>query len=104
MVFAAGALAEPAPTEVEQRCFESIQGKVPWNRAGVTTWAEANLRTLCRGTPDPAMTVACFKAEIESHDDWSRGIESCKGDKIPGFAERFARSGVTGSAIARTTG
>jgi hypothetical protein len=61
----------------EQTCFDAVQGKVAWNRAGSTGWVDSNVRKLCAGTTDPAATIACFEEEIRKHDNWSKAIETC---------------------------
>ena len=71
--------AQAQGTPLEQRCFEAGQGKVAWNREGIKTWNEANLRALCRGTTNPTATLACFSDAIRTHNDWARGIQSCAG-------------------------
>jgi hypothetical protein len=70
--------APPTATSAEQRCFDAVQGKVAWNQAGATRWSPASVRKLCQGTPDPARTIACFQAQIRTHNDWNRGITACR--------------------------
>ncbi len=79
----------PTPTpnssgSLEQQCFNAIQGKVAYNQAGGTRWAASTVQKLCKGTTNTAATIACFKAEIQNHNSWSRGVEACKlGATIP---------------------
>jgi uncharacterized protein YecT (DUF1311 family) len=77
------ATAQAQGTPMEQRCFEAGQGKVAWNREGSKAWNEANLRALCRGTTNPAATLACFSDAIRTHNDWARGIQSCAAGTTP---------------------
>ena len=67
---------------LEQQCYNAVQGKVAYNRAGSKTWGASNVRKLCKGTTSPANTIACFKREIQSHNSWSRGVEACR-RKLP---------------------
>lgn len=76
----------PAYTQFEQDCFDSVQNKVAWNKAGNNSWSEVNLRTLCKGTTNPAVTISCFKDIISNSDDWSRGIRECSGPVQAGAA------------------
>jgi hypothetical protein len=66
-----------ADTEIDQSCFDAVQGKVAWDRQGTKIWELANLRSLCRNTISVESTVACFAKEIRNHGDWLRGISSC---------------------------
>jgi hypothetical protein len=61
----------------EMRCRAMIEGQVAWNRNGDTAWNPANIEALCAGTKDAAARVACFRAGIAAHDDWSRAIAEC---------------------------
>ncbi|MGE0103672.1 MAG: hypothetical protein AB7H86_14900 [Blastocatellales bacterium] len=60
-----------------------MQGKVAWNKAGSKAWSEGNIRNLCRGTINPSATIACFEAQIQSHDDWNRAITTCRTSANP---------------------
>jgi hypothetical protein len=55
-----------------------VQGKIAYDQAGNKSWSEANVRKLCKGTSNTNETTSCFQAEISKHNDWNRGIESCK--------------------------
>ncbi len=68
----------PPVANLEQDCFNAIQGKVAYDQLGNKTWGASNVQILCKGTTNPAATIACFQAEIQSHNSWSRGIEACK--------------------------
>ncbi len=63
---------------LEQQCFNAVQGKVAYNQAGNKSWSPSNVQKLCKGTTNPANTIACFKREIQNHNNWSRGVEACK--------------------------
>lgn len=67
-------------SSLENQCAQMVQGKVAWNRAGATRWDETNIRNLCQGTTNPAATISCFTTEINTHNNWSRAIQSCKGN------------------------
>ena len=65
-------------TQAEQNCFDMVQGKVAWDKAGNSkTWIESNVRALCKGTTNPAATVACFKNIVSINGDYGRGIREC---------------------------
>ncbi|MGV7222600.1 MAG: hypothetical protein ACQ9MH_13840 [Nitrospinales bacterium] len=63
----------------ERRCFDMVQGKVAWNKAGSKQWQEKNINDLCLGTTGPKRTVNCFKKEIASHNNWRKAIDTCNG-------------------------
>jgi hypothetical protein len=73
-----GTQAQNEQVRREQACFNLVQGKVAYDKAGNKNWSENNIRNLCQSTTDPSKTIACFQAEIQSHGDWKRGIEACK--------------------------
>lgn len=73
----------PVRRSPEQVCAESIRGKVAWNRAGNTEWAEENIKNLCQGTTNPNATIACFRAEIQRNDNWPEAISTCKAGGQP---------------------
>ncbi len=70
--------ANAQSTPNEQTCSKLVQGKVAWNKAGNTAWSDANISSLCKGTTNPSATVSCFKAQIQKHNDWTRGIVACQ--------------------------
>lgn len=70
-----GALAQ---TPLEQQCMNAVQGKVAWNQAGSRAWGADNLRSLCQGTTNPSTTITCFQTQIQTHNDWQKGIATCK--------------------------
>ncbi len=74
--------AQTAPTPQEQACFNAVQGKVAYDRAGSKNWSEVNLRKLCQYTTNPNVTIACFQREIQAHNSWEKGIAACKNDLV----------------------
>ena len=64
-------------TQNEQDCYNMVQGKVAYNKAGEKKWSEKNARDLCRGTTFPVRTVDCFSLRVANYDDWKRGISEC---------------------------
>jgi len=64
-------------TQSEQNCFNLVQNRVAYDRAGNKVWSEPNIRNLCKGTTDPAATVSCFSNVINNFNDWNRGIKEC---------------------------
>jgi hypothetical protein len=75
LLYAALAVAQTAG---EYACANNVQGRVAWNRQGTTAWSPANVQNLCRGSTDPAATIACFEAGIRQHGDWQRATADCK--------------------------
>jgi hypothetical protein len=65
----------------EQQCHIMVQGKVAWDRAGHTQWNENNVTRLCSGTQDPYATINCFRAVIQSSDNWQQGLNQCGGGR-----------------------
>ncbi|MBI5716195.1 MAG: hypothetical protein HZC37_00720 [Burkholderiales bacterium] len=69
-----------AVSALEQQCYDAVQGKVAWNTSGSPgsrQWAEGNARSLCKGTTNPAATIACFQAEIGKGVPWDRATSNC---------------------------
>ncbi len=64
-------------TQNEQDCYNMVQGKVAYNKAGEKKWSEKNARDLCRGTTFPVRTVDCFSLRVANYNDWKRGINEC---------------------------
>ena len=64
---------------LEKQCFDAVQGKLIWNKTtGNKTWGASYVKELCKGTTNPANTIACFSREIQSHNSWRKGIDACK--------------------------
>lgn len=78
-------LAQPiaqAPAQSpEQICHDMVQGNVAWSQNGDRHWQENNVRNLCAGTNDPDQTVSCFQQGIATHDNWSKAINDCAGNR-----------------------
>lgn len=64
-------------TAEEQNCFEMVQGKVAYDQAGNKTWAEVNLRNLCKGTTNADATVNCFRSKISGGMTWINAASAC---------------------------
>jgi hypothetical protein len=66
----------PPPPPVDQMtlCRNAVQGRVPWNSAGDTRWAPANIERLCRGgvADEPAH---CFERLIRGQVSWGGGTK-----------------------------
>ena len=71
--------AEPANSE-EMRCRTMLDGQVAWSQQGDTAWQPDNIEALCAGTTDADARIACFRAGIADHNDWSRAIADCVAD------------------------
>jgi len=71
--------ATNSSASLEKQCFDAVQGKLVWNKTnGNKTWGASYVQELCKGTPNPANTIACFSQEIQTHNGWRRGIDACK--------------------------
>lgn len=70
--------ARPQPQNYEQQCYNMVQGRVPWNKQGNTSWSAANVQRLCRGTTNPNALVACFSRWINANTGWSQAIDICR--------------------------
>jgi hypothetical protein len=68
-------------TQSEQACFDAVQGKVAWNKAGNKQWENAYVRRLCQGATNPSATISCFQNELKDHDNFSRAIGACKANQ-----------------------
>lgn len=64
-------------TPNEQACYDMVQGKVAYDRAGNKNWLDTNLRRLCKGTANPTATIDCFSQRVSSYNDWERGLREC---------------------------
>lgn len=64
-------------TPEEQNCYSLVQGKVAWNTTGTTSWSEANVRNLCKGTTNANATVNCFRAKISGGMTWDNATPAC---------------------------
>ena len=94
-------LAQAQPvTSLEQNCYDSVQGRVPWNRGGTREWVPQNVRNLCQGTINPADTISCFSAGIQRHGDWARAIDECKQQFVDQTSASVNSSGVSGLNVA----
>ena len=65
------------PADLEEDCFDAVQGDVPWNQSGNTSWSATNVQRLCAGTSDTEATIACFSSGIDEHNEWRRAITEC---------------------------
>lgn len=77
----------PASASPESDCFGFVQGHIPWNYGGATTWAANNVRKLCRGTTRAAEPGRCFDRAVHGGVNWGGGtrwrwenaLNLCKG-------------------------
>lgn len=69
--------APPAPTTsaAEAGCFTFVQGNIPWNYAGATSWADTNVKNLCHGTTKAAEPGRCFDRVMQGGVDWGGGTQ-----------------------------
>ena len=78
-------------TPEETKCYNLVQGKIPWNAAGNTSWGEGNLRNLCKGTTNASATVSCFSGKISSGLTWDKAMAGCA--PAPSGTEFCAKEG-----------
>ncbi len=76
-------------TTEEQNCYSMVQGKVAWNTAGTTSWGEANVRNLCKGTTNAAQTINCFSSKISAGVDWSVATPACSPSALKSTSPRM---------------
>ena len=62
----------------EQACFNAIQGKVAWNRAGATLWGRSTVEDFCKGVVNYEARIGCFQNGITAHGDTQKAIDECK--------------------------
>jgi cytolysin (calcineurin-like family phosphatase) len=77
LLFIQVAVNAQTDTVEEQNCFNMVQNKVAWNKAGSNFWIDTNVRALCKGTTNPATTISCFQNIVNQFDDYGRGIKEC---------------------------
>lgn len=75
-------------TPEETSCYNMVQGKVAWNTSGNTSWNEANVRNLCKGTTNAGATVSCFRSQISSGVSWDKAIAACPPAALPSAPQR----------------
>ncbi|NNF01029.1 MAG: hypothetical protein HKN25_18575, partial [Pyrinomonadaceae bacterium] len=88
---------------LEQQCFNAVQGKVAYDRAGNKRWGAGNVQKLCKATKNPAATIACFKQEVQAHNSWSRGVNACKVDPTVARATVANSSNTAVKTVTRST-
>ena len=84
---AAIGLAAPAAATPESDCFNFVQGNIPWNQSGSSTWAPNNIQALCQGTTKAAEPGRCFDRLMSGGVSWGGGtvwqwqnaLNLCKG-------------------------
>ena len=62
--FSLSAHVLPLEAAPEDRCYEFVQGNIPWNYQGTSRWKPDNVKRLCRGTsrpkePGPVLIERC---------------------------------------------
>lgn len=62
----------------EQACYKLVQGKVPWSVGGSVSWADGNVKSLCRGVSagSEQKRVNCFSSWMPSLG-WQAAINKC---------------------------
>ena len=82
LAFAVAALASlcsfgtPAlSASVADQCYAFVQGNVPWDYAGSTTWNPANVERLCGATSRSAEPGRCFDRVMNGNIDWGGGTQ-----------------------------
>ena len=65
----------PTTTAAEAGCFTFVQGNIPWNYEGATSWADGNVKNLCHGTTKAAEPGRCFDRVMQGGVDWGGGTQ-----------------------------
>jgi hypothetical protein len=65
----------PASATAESDCFAFVQGNIPWNYAGASTWNAGNVSNLCRGTTVAAEPGRCFDRVMQGGISWGGGTQ-----------------------------
>lgn len=64
--------------DAETACFYAVQGKLPWNKEGDTTWNPVNVKALCAGVEaNYKPRIQCFGDMIISGTSWGDAIKQC---------------------------
>ena len=79
--------AAPAAATPETDCFNFVQGNIPWNQSGTSTWSPTNIQALCQGTTVAAEPGRCFDRLMSGGVSWGGGtvwqwknaLDLCKG-------------------------
>jgi hypothetical protein len=58
----------------ESECFNSVQGKIPWNDDKNMNWDAKHVKQLCAGTTKPAEPGSCFLSVLDGRVNWGKGI------------------------------
>lgn len=77
LIFIPAGLNAQSFTPEEQNCFNMVQGKVAYDRAGNNRWNEDNIRALCKGTANAAQTISCFSSKIAAGVLWNVASPAC---------------------------
>jgi hypothetical protein len=71
-----GSAAPPSGhAEAEAACYDFVQGNIPWNYGGATSWADGNVQNLCSGTTKSAEPGRCFDHVMHGNVDWGGGTQ-----------------------------
>ena len=60
-------------------CSFALQGKIPWNRAGNTRYADSTLRQICRDVAQVQRHIDCYKAHVEVGVNYAHAADLCRG-------------------------
>jgi hypothetical protein len=60
--------------EHESKCFDEVQGKVPWAE-GKLNWEPENVKQLCKGTTHPLEPGKCFTKVRTERVNWGGGTD-----------------------------
>jgi len=54
-------IVSSGPQNTDRRtCYNAVQGKIAWNRQGITQWADPNVERLCAGNETSTEPAECF--------------------------------------------
>lgn len=71
------AVTNQSTAQLQEKCYNSVQGKVAYDNAGNKNWGETNARRLCNRTTNPTATVICFTKMLKQFNDWNKAINVC---------------------------
>ncbi|HZP20483.1 MAG TPA: hypothetical protein VFB16_09765, partial [Bauldia sp.] len=65
----------PAAASAETDCYNFVQGNIPWNYTGSSSWNPSNVKNLCKGTSKAAEPGRCFDRVMTGGINWGGGTE-----------------------------
>ena len=75
IAFIAGAANAPAKAGVAEKCYNFVQGNVPWDYGGSAEWNPDNVYRLCGATTHAAEPGRCFDRVMHGDVDYGGGTQ-----------------------------